>query len=68
MMTSPSQVRSILKSRFCWQKWKNSSSVNRSSPFKVNAFFADDWVGYQQAVEAAEVSLFETFEPLDLEQ
>ncbi len=35
---------------------------------EVNAFFADDWAAYQQAVEAAEVSLFETFEPLELEQ
>ena len=35
---------------------------------EVNAFFADDWAGYQQAVEAASVSLFETFEPLELEQ
>ena len=35
---------------------------------EVNAFFADDWASYQQAVEAAEVSLFETFEPLELEQ
>ena len=35
---------------------------------EVNAFFAGDWAAYQQAVEAANVSLFEAFEPLEMEQ
>ena len=33
----------------------------------INRFFAEDWAAYQQAVEAAEVSLFETHEPLEME-
>lgn len=33
---------------------------------KVNAFFAEDWAGYRAAVEAANVSLFDAFEPLKL--
>ena len=32
----------------------------------VNAFYADDWPGYRAAVEAAEVSFFEAYEPLRL--
>lgn len=34
---------------------------------EVNAFFTGDWAAYQQAVEAANVSLFETYEPLQIE-
>ena len=33
----------------------------------VNRFFTEDWAAYRQAVEAAEVSLFETHEPLEVE-
>ena len=33
----------------------------------VNGFFEGDWAAYQQAVEAAAVSLFETHEPLEVE-
>ena len=32
----------------------------------VNAFYAEDWHTYQQAVQAAQVSLFDELEPLEL--
>jgi hypothetical protein len=33
---------------------------------KINAFFEREWPAYQQAVEAAEVSWFEKYEPLQI--
>ncbi len=33
---------------------------------QINAFFADDWAAYTKAVDAANISLFETYEPLKI--
>jgi hypothetical protein len=34
----------------------------------VNAFFAEDWPQYRSAVEDADLSIFEAYEPLQMEQ
>jgi hypothetical protein len=34
----------------------------------VNAFFADGWTAYRSAVEAADLSIFEEYEPLQVNQ
>ena len=34
---------------------------------KVNAFFSNDWMKYQQKVEAARSSLFKKYEPIKMD-
>lgn len=40
----------------------------RATLADINAFFAGDWAAYRQAIEAANVELFESYAPLRLEE